>query len=633
MLTLNSQVTDMFKMTILKLKYFVISKIQAQLLSLVTLHASLSSACLCTPKRAQPPSLVTRHSSLLSSLITHHSLLLLTLLLLSPLGASTWNILVYMAADNSLYESAVDDLNTMESVVLPPGVRVTVQTDLPADHALGGASRWQIRQDSSTSFTSPLLQDLGEVNSGAPETLRSFIQWGLERYEAERTMLVIWSHGDSWFKADSGKWICPDDSAEDVLSVTNGDLKTVFNGIPKLDILLFDACSMQTIEVLTEVKNVADFVIGSEDLVPVKGFPYQTILPLFSQDLPAILDAIPELYTQSYDAWGAQNPSYYGLSTTCSVIRTSALPPLLWRLGDFAIRFKDRAPDLLKLYPELYSMNYGYCEVDLKELFNRISDAPLPDFLIGSAEAIIQLWNTALVSSSALNYDHEIGTASIWFPWDRSYFDLWWRIYDHLDFASTRWLSLLNQAYGPDTTDPLAVENYHHSVVLSSLQVEFTQPSDPDSLHYEITIDDGAEELKYLYPNFSERDVRASFPISGPGYYSIVAIDPDGNRSAAASSAFTFQEPKPGLIISPNPVQSRALSTLRWFLDDEADLKLEIFNLKGQRLIREDLKHFSGGEGSFLLSSIPRFHQLAGGIYIVKLRYGTRSLKAKILLK
>ena len=568
----------------------------------------------------------------LSSLIL--SLVVFLLLFSTPLTAESWNILVYMAADNNLYQSALEDLNSMESVDLPPGVKVTVQTDFPSDHSLAGGSRWQIRKDNSTQFTSPLLQDLGTINSGDPDVLNDFIRWGLQRYSAERTMLVIWSHGDSWFKDASSKWICPDDDAQDVLSVTNGDLKRAFAGMSKLDILLFDACSMQSIEVLTELQYAAQYIIGSEDLVPVKGFPYQSILPLFNQTLPQILDAIPGLYTGSYDAFGSQNPNSIGFPTTCSVVRTSDLPAFNRQLREFSVRFQHYAPELMKLYPYLYGMNYGYCEVDLLELFGKIVLAPLPDVLIGSAQALLNTWNNAVISYSALNYEHALGTATIWFPWDRSYFDYWWRIYHNLDFASTRWLTLLNQAYGEDSQAPLPVSDYFSSVSLSTLQIEFTQPPDPDSLHYEISVQSGSAHGVYsFYPRYNENPVRFGAQVTGAGSFSIVAIDPAGNRSAAVNASFNFAEPDEILIPCPNPVRSRSLASLRWYLEGEHSITLELYNLRGQQVISQELGTHPGGEGNFLLSSIPSFRKLNSGIYIVKLRYGSRSLRAKILLK
>ena len=211
-------------------------------------------------------------------------LLLLALwsVLLFPLSAADWTVLVYMAADNNLWQNAVADVNSMESVSLPANLNLIVQTDMPADSGYPGGQRRKIRPDNSPSITSPLLESLGTIDSGDPQTLASFANWGFQKYPSQRRMLVIWGHGDNWFKADEGKWICPDEGAQSLISVSDGELKEALSGLPRLDILLFDACSMQSLEVLAEVGQAADIVIASEELVPAAGFPYQTIVPLFA---------------------------------------------------------------------------------------------------------------------------------------------------------------------------------------------------------------------------------------------------------------------------------------------------------------------------------------------------------------
>ncbi|MDD4310442.1 MAG: clostripain-related cysteine peptidase, partial [Candidatus Cloacimonetes bacterium] len=216
------------------------------------------------------------------------------LLAFSSLSAESWTVLVYMAADNNLAQQGRLDLNSMESVAQPAGLNLIVQADFPE-----GAYRYRITQDNSTAITSPVLSNLGTIDSGNPYTLNNFLRWGYESFPSDRTMLVIWSHGDSWYK-NEGKWICPDDSAENLISISEGDLAKAFVSIPKLDVLLFDACSMQGIEVLGEVHSYANYLIGSADLVPVNGFPYETIIPLFEGTIDSILQQIPLLYVESY---------------------------------------------------------------------------------------------------------------------------------------------------------------------------------------------------------------------------------------------------------------------------------------------------------------------------------------------
>lgn len=55
----------------------------------------------------------------------------LGIFLLLPLGAETLTVLGYMAADNNLWQNAVQDIN-MESVQIPDYLQLVVRTDMPA---------------------------------------------------------------------------------------------------------------------------------------------------------------------------------------------------------------------------------------------------------------------------------------------------------------------------------------------------------------------------------------------------------------------------------------------------------------------------------------------------------------------
>ena len=236
----------------------------------------------------------------------------LLLFLCLPLAGESWTILVYIAAANTLWQNAIANINAMESVDLPSNLKVVVQSDMPDESPYPGGQRRLIGRDNSPYITSRLLENMGAINSGDPQTLNDFARWGFHKYPSQRKALVIWGHGNSWYKAGTDKWICPDADTNDLINVYNGELKEALSGLPKLDILLFDACSMQSVEVICEVREVAERVIGSEEQVPAKGFPYEMILPLFTNTATAdeIARGIVDAYLEAYDYEGMYNPNY-----------------------------------------------------------------------------------------------------------------------------------------------------------------------------------------------------------------------------------------------------------------------------------------------------------------------------------
>ncbi len=553
--------------------------------------------------------------------------IILALVLLSALGtlsAESWTVLVYMAADNNLAQMGALDINSMESVLKPAGLTVIVQADFPE-----GAKRYHIRKDDSEEITSYVIANLGDIDSGDPQTLNDFIKWGFINYPAQRKMLVIWSHGDSWYKEIDSKWICPDDGAESLMSIADGDLNRAFEGIPKLDILLFDACSMQSIEVITQVAEYTDYVIASEELVPQYGFPYELIIPVMGADLNTILLQIPQLYMQSYLPGGGINPGPQEWTTTCSSIYAGGLPGFLDLFRDAMMPFQD---SLATVRDMCYEMNTGLADVDVRQLF-RIMEAEIP--INNYFRTLSTIWDYMVVSSAFSSPDpsiENIGTAAIWFPDNRFNFDNAWQRYRQLDFAKTLWLMILNATLGDDHTPPERPELISATQVRNRLLIKLKQVVDPDMLLIEMNLSES------IYPAIGAADPWAEYisietEISKPGTYELWFIDQAGNKSETLTGAYSWSEPQSTCWISPNPIRHRGIAALNWLLSSnvEGSGKAEFYNLRGQKVMDINLGT-AYWEGMELLSTHPEFNNLAAGIYIVKLSIGKQKITTKMTI-
>jgi len=541
------------------------------------------------------------------------------------LSAESWTVLLYMAADNNLAEMGRLDINSMESVAQPADLNLIVQADFPE-----GAKRYKIQQDNSEQITSPVLANLGTINSGDPNTLNSFIKWGFNRYPAQRKMLIIWSHGDSWYKDNSGKWICPDDNAQDLISVSGGELVLALSGIPHLDILLFDACSMQCIEVINEIHSFADYIIGSEDLVPQYGFPYEDIIPLFEGDFDQLLAQIPELYVSSYLPGQGINPGGALWTVTCSVVKTEIMPQFMQQIKNFAVSQRFLASKYFTIRNSCYSMNTGLADVDIRDFLERaqiVWDSGIQNLL--------SLWNSMVISSCFTNPEEtgNIGTAAIWFPDSRFNFENGWRQYYKLDFSRSRWLSFVNSAIGNDTFPPEKPMLLSQNLIYNTLQISLQAGPDPDSLYYEI-IKDGGEHSQYFYTSPDNSVFTIMLQISQAGTYQIRAIDQSGNKSEPLTGNYAYSEPRASIIINPNPVSGTSLAVLRWWASEELSgkIQLEIYNLRGQKVMNRYLGEVISGEGNFLLSAEPKFRTLPSGVYILRLYMGNRKFTKKLTI-
>lgn len=153
----------------------------------------------------------------------------------------------------------------------------------------GGASTWRHHNIDSNAIQRyevkggelKLLETLDNANMGEAQTLTDFLTWGQEKYKSKKNMLVLWDHGGG-----SAKGICFDENYSfDSLSLT--ELKDAFNAAKlnkKFDLITFDACLMATIEVVSFMRNYADYMIASEEIIPGGGMDYKAVCENFASD-------------------------------------------------------------------------------------------------------------------------------------------------------------------------------------------------------------------------------------------------------------------------------------------------------------------------------------------------------------
>jgi len=119
-----------------------------------------------------------------------------------------------------------------------------------------------------------------------PETLVTFLEWGLYAYSAPNTMLVL-KNGHAWCgicpdvtdnsQAGGEKILMPIEDVRWALETVNGGPEAD----PKIDAVVFDGDNMGSIEIAYELRKVTNYFVGSQQQVPLEGFPYY----LFMYDL------------------------------------------------------------------------------------------------------------------------------------------------------------------------------------------------------------------------------------------------------------------------------------------------------------------------------------------------------------
>lgn len=204
-----------------------------------------------------------------------------------------WTVLVFMNAGNDLHPFSTLNVNQMEQVADNPDVRFVVQwkqsRQVWPTSTFDGTRRILVRPDNTPAIVSEVVQDMGTgVDMGRPETLRDFINWGKTYYPADRYVLVVWNHGNGWRRSAHGlpsRAVSYDDQFGS--SIQAWELSQAL-GDHRFDIVAWDASLMQMIEVAYEVKDHADYVVGSQESPPGEGYPYHLVFAPFrnNPDLP-----------------------------------------------------------------------------------------------------------------------------------------------------------------------------------------------------------------------------------------------------------------------------------------------------------------------------------------------------------
>ena len=335
--------------------------------------------------------------------------------LFPPVNNTTeWTVMVYLDSDNNLESVGIDDINEMEIVGSTSDVNIVVQMDrIPynvlasnnegyADDASNGnwttTRRYFISQDfDPVQINSRLLNDLGELNMGDPQTLIDFANWGAANYPAKNYLLIIWNHGGGFRSSSSNlaKDIAWDDTNGGD-KITMPELESALFAIrtqlgENIDIVGMDACFMAMTEVAYQIKDNVDIFVSSEESEPSAGWPYDTILeelvsnPLMSPE---------QLATDIVDKYIY---SYPNSNVTQSAITLSYMDTLASQLSDLALAiiddsFTPKSKYILASGKSQYYIDYDY--IDLYDFCNKV--------LIYSNSYIVK--SIALNIKQTLNY-------------------------------------------------------------------------------------------------------------------------------------------------------------------------------------------------------------------------------------
>jgi hypothetical protein len=299
-----------------------------------------------------------------------------------------WTVMVYLAGDNNLDSAGVIDLKEMKKVGSTDQINVIAQFDRQGENIT--TKRYYIRKGGT--LAKDVVGSLGETNMGNPRVLEDFIKWGIKNYPAEHYLVVVWNHGNGWndenvyrvarnmlnlnirrrgevvlpakgaqkdsvsirriraiggkkfrhalfhtsiVKAITTRGIAYDDDAQDFLD--NLEMKRLLASTKKIlkrkiDILGMDACMMSMAEAVYQLRDSVSLTVGSEEVEPGDGWPYDRILAKLTKKPTMVPD---ELATTIVNEYLASYPANAGVTqSACDLSKCGLLASTVDQLSD-----------------------------------------------------------------------------------------------------------------------------------------------------------------------------------------------------------------------------------------------------------------------------------------------------------
>ncbi len=204
-------------------------------------------------------------------------------------------VLIYMGASNSLSRFSDDDIYEMEQGICDVAnldncnVLVYLQKGMGKGRTQPVLKRLVKELDTQGNFVGgwDIVKVYPEQNSMRVDVMERIYKDAYLGFPADSYGLVLWSHADGWLEGTpqvDTRWYGQDIYQGQSYHLDILDLNKALEAAPYLDFILFDCCLMQSVEVAYELRDKANYMLGSPAEIPGPGAPYDKLVPVFYLD-------------------------------------------------------------------------------------------------------------------------------------------------------------------------------------------------------------------------------------------------------------------------------------------------------------------------------------------------------------
>jgi len=440
--------------------------------------------------------------------------------------SAKWAIIAYLSCDDlNINGCGQDILNQMVEVGSEFGnLEIIALYDRLGNH---NTNVYHVENDNLVNIPLNKINDdwTDEINTGDPNSLIDFSSYCVNNYPAEHYVINLMDHGMSWVGC------CSDHNSDyDLLTLDDltTSLQTIKNSIShRIEILFFNACLMNSIEVAYQIKPFVNYQAGSETIT------YSTS---FDDEYIGLLDCMknnPNINDFGLSMWITQlqhlidNP-FVRTHSTSTINLNSKIENLKNSIDQLAIVMENNLDDInyfdqIQKARKNCEFTFGPVDpgieklIDVKDFAEKIISYCTHQETISKAQSLIDDFDDAILLNRNTDSADFCNGLSIYFPdrADRLNADY----LNGIDFVSdTNWDEFLNKYYdqmyggGINGWDSFikaySVDDYKESIVVFGEDIE---GSDDYNSSEDIKFTNWNEDLKLFSTdesNYYSVDIR-----------------------------------------------------------------------------------------------------------------------------
>ncbi len=250
-----------------------------------------------------------------------------------------WTIMVYMAGDNNLSDDMITSINEIRDIAnaatseiggLSYDADITFVLEYDTAFPIADTTRYVISKQQQLEI--PKKESLS-----TSEAVKKLIEDCKTDYPAKKYALIISGHSDAF----QGQTLLVDENPPGITGIKELQEK-ISEGVKalprkKLDVLAFEGCVMNTLEVMYQFRNTADIWIGSQGSIPNYAWDYRSIVKdLITATKPVDNNEFVRIIIEDVKKFHGKY-SFGGRSVDISACDLSKLPDFVAELGKLTL--------------------------------------------------------------------------------------------------------------------------------------------------------------------------------------------------------------------------------------------------------------------------------------------------------